>query len=71
MKTIVSLAVVAMLLALSFPAHAQQPTKVPRVGMVSGSGDPAAWTLEIGAMPPGGFAKAFRQGLRDLGHREG
>jgi ABC-type uncharacterized transport system substrate-binding protein len=52
-------------------ADAQPPAHVTRIGMVSGSGDPAAWTLEIDAMPPGGFAKAFRQGLRDLGYREG
>jgi putative ABC transport system substrate-binding protein len=59
------------LLVAPVAADAQPPTKVPRIGMVSGSGDPGAWTVEIDAMPPGGFAKAFRQGLRALGYREG
>jgi putative tryptophan/tyrosine transport system substrate-binding protein len=59
------------LLIAPVAADAQQPTKVPRIGMVSGGGDPGAWTVEIDAMPPGGFAKAFRQGLRELGYREG
>jgi putative ABC transport system substrate-binding protein len=27
--------------------------------------------MEIDSMPPGGFAKAFRQGLRELGYIEG
>jgi putative tryptophan/tyrosine transport system substrate-binding protein len=59
------------LLVAPLAVDAQQPTNVPRIGMVSGSGDPGAWTIEIDSMPPGGFAKAFRQGLRDLGYREG
>ena len=48
-----------MLLALSFPAEAQQPKKVPRVGL-----------LRPGS-PPDPYADAFRQGLRDLGYVEG
>jgi putative ABC transport system substrate-binding protein len=70
--------IIGLLLTLAFrllvaplAVDAQQPTNVPRIGMVSGSGDPGAWTIEIDLMPPGGFAKAFRQGLRDLGYREG
>jgi putative tryptophan/tyrosine transport system substrate-binding protein len=59
------------LLAVRLAPDAQPPPHVPRIGMVSGSGDPAAWTLEIDAMPPGGFAKAFRQRLRALGYLEG
>jgi putative tryptophan/tyrosine transport system substrate-binding protein len=59
------------LLAVRLAPDAQPPPHVPRIGMVSGGGDPAAWTLEIDAMPPGGFAKAFRQRLRALGYREG
>jgi ABC-type uncharacterized transport system substrate-binding protein len=43
-------------------ARAQQPTKIPRVGFVSGAGD---------ANSPGPLGEAFRQGLRDLGYVEG
>jgi putative tryptophan/tyrosine transport system substrate-binding protein len=41
---------------------AQQPTKVPRIGYVSGFGDPNN---------PGPQVEAFRQGLRDFGYIEG
>ena len=51
-----------MLFALCFPVRAQQPTKVPRIGYVSGSGDPNNPGLQV---------EAFRQGLRDLGYIEG
>lgn len=51
-----------LLFALCFPVWAQQPTKVPRVGFVSGTGD---------ANNPGPFAGAFQRGLRDLGYVEG
>jgi putative tryptophan/tyrosine transport system substrate-binding protein len=44
------------------PADAQQPGKVPRIGFVSGTGDPNN---------PGPLIGAFRQGLRDLGYIEG
>jgi putative ABC transport system substrate-binding protein len=48
----------AVILTAIDPASAQQPTKVPRIGYLSGSGS--------------GFAvEAFRQGLRDLGYIEG
>ena len=51
----------AMLLALSFPANAQQPKKVPRIGYLI-AGTPSAQAPYI---------EAFRQGLRDLGYIEG
>jgi putative ABC transport system substrate-binding protein len=51
----------AVLLAPCLPAWAQQPSKVPRVGYLSGS--------SISANPP--WREAFRQGLHDLGHEEG
>ena len=46
MGKIAFLAVAVMLMALSAPTHAQQPTKVPRIGLVTGSGDPGAWPIE-------------------------
>ena len=52
----------AMLLALSLPAEAQQPTKIPRIGYVSGTGDPKT---------PGSRVELFQQGLRELGYIEG
>src|SRR5207247_6648870 len=50
-----------MLLALPFPAWAQQAKKIPRIGLLSpfSSSDTALWH------------QAFRQGLRDLGWIEG
>jgi ABC-type uncharacterized transport system substrate-binding protein len=51
----------AMLLALSFPAHAQQPKKVYRIGYLS-------------ALEPAGEkvrSEAILNGLRDLGYIEG
>jgi putative ABC transport system substrate-binding protein len=51
-----------MLFALCLLAYAQQPTKIPRIGYVSGTGDPSN---------PGPYVEALRQGLRDLGHIEG
>jgi putative tryptophan/tyrosine transport system substrate-binding protein len=58
------------LLVAPLAAHAQQPTNVPRIGMVTGGGDPRAWPMEIDSMPEG-LPKTFRQGLRDLGYIEG
>jgi putative ABC transport system substrate-binding protein len=51
----------AMLLALSIPTEAQQPTKIPRIGYL------------IVAFPSTSPARteAFRQGLRELGYVEG
>jgi len=51
----------SMLLALPFPAQAQQPTKIPRLGYLS-----AASPSAIAAR-----TEAFRQGLRELGYVEG
>jgi putative ABC transport system substrate-binding protein len=42
-------------------ATAQQPKKVPRIGYLSGRGDPST---------PDPLVDAFRQGLRDLGYIE-
>jgi len=56
-----SILVAVVLLAIAVLAQAQQPTKVPRIGYLSGS--------SISANPP--WREAFRQGLRDLGYEEG
>ena len=58
---IIRLALSAMLLALSFPAEAQQPKKVPRIGYL------AASSLSTNAAR----IEALRQGLRELGYVEG
>src|SRR4029077_21022408 len=60
-KILVSILAV-VILAFVHPAEAQQPKKVPRIGYVSGSGDPKT---------PGYQVEAFRQGLHDLGYSEG
>ena len=51
-----------MLLAVAAGAEAQQPTKVPRIGYLSGAGDPSN---------PGPNVEAFRRGLQELGYIEG
>jgi putative ABC transport system substrate-binding protein len=51
-----------LILASTHLAQAQQAKKVPRVGFLSGGGDPSN---------PGPRVEAFRQGLRDLGYVEG
>ncbi len=57
--TVLSKAIVAMLLTLSIPADAQQPGKISRIGYLSrGNG-------------PGANEEIFRQGLRSLGYIEG
>ena len=61
-KTITYLALGALHLALSVCVDAQQPSKIPRIGYVSGLGNPET---------PGPRVEAFRQGLRELGHIEG
>ena len=43
-------------------AEAQQPKKVPRIGYLSGAGDPSN---------PGPNVEAFRRGLQELGYIEG
>ncbi|HET8563554.1 MAG TPA: ABC transporter substrate-binding protein [Candidatus Binatia bacterium] len=55
------LAVGALLFAISFPAEAQQPKKVPRVGYLAA----------VSASADAPRLEAFRQGLRDLGYIEG
>jgi putative ABC transport system substrate-binding protein len=60
-KKIICLALGAMLLALSFPAQAQQPKKIAKIGyLVPSTPAAAAHTIE-----------AFRQGLRELDYIEG
>lgn len=54
-KTFIYIATSAMLLALSFPAFAQQPKKVPMIGY---------FTLSAG---PSDRDEAFMEGLRELG----
>ena len=56
--TVPSILVVVVLLAVGVTAEAQQAKKVPRIGFLTGSGNPFA-------------VEAFRQGLRDLGYTEG
>jgi ABC-type uncharacterized transport system substrate-binding protein len=51
-----------VVLAVSVMAQAQQPTKIPRIGYVTGTGDPKT---------PGFQVAAFQSGLRDLGYVEG
>ena len=55
------LAVCAVLSALCFPAHAQQPTRIPRIGWLTGG------SLSSNPLRQ----EAFRQGLRELGYIEG
>jgi putative ABC transport system substrate-binding protein len=50
-----------MLLALSFPANAQQPRKVPRIGYLS----------VLSPSSDSSRLEAFRQGMRELGYVEG
>ena len=50
----------ALFLALSLPVEAQQPRKVPRIGVLS-----------PGFPGPSPLLDAFRQGLRELGYVEG
>ena len=53
-------AIVLAALVASIPSHAQQPTRMPRIGFVA--------TGPGGAQPG---VEAFRQGLRALGYVEG
>jgi putative ABC transport system substrate-binding protein len=61
-KKFLVLALSAMLFALCSSAQAQQPAKIPRIGFLSGSGDPNT---------PGFQIEAFRRGLQELGYIEG
>jgi len=65
-KKIISLALGALLLALSVSAAAQQPKGVPRIGYLSRDLHPA----DSRAPAPRNL-EAFRQGLRELGYVEG
>jgi putative ABC transport system substrate-binding protein len=63
MRNVFSLiAIIVALVGLGTVAEAQQPKKVPRIGIVSATGDPSN---------PGLYVEGFRQGLRDLGYIEG
>jgi ABC-type uncharacterized transport system substrate-binding protein len=61
-KDIFGVALSAVLFALSLPAQAQQPGKMPRIGYAASGGD---------INNPGFIVEAFRRGLRDLGYIEG
>jgi len=61
-KRIFCFALSALLCALSFPAQAQQPKKVPRIGVFVGT---------LAASSDSARIEAFRQGLRELGYVEG
>ncbi|HZM85376.1 MAG TPA: ABC transporter substrate-binding protein [Blastocatellia bacterium] len=61
MKRIFALALGALLLPLSVPAHAQQPRKVPRIGYLIGTSSSSNVAR----------TEAFRQGLRESGYVEG
>ena len=54
--------IAAFFLGALQPVQAQQPTKVSRIGYISGTGD---------TTNQGPYVEALRQGLRDLGHIEG
>ena len=54
--------ITAIFFVTTIPAAAQNPTKVPRVGYISGTGS---------ASDQGPYVEALRQGLRDLGYIEG
>jgi putative ABC transport system substrate-binding protein len=58
-KRVFCFAISAVLFALSFPALAQQPGKIPRIGFLALTGPDVPNIVE------------FRQGLRDLGYIEG
>ena len=60
-KKILGFALGAMLIAISFPANAQQPKKVYRIGYLS-SATPASESAR---------SEAIRQALRELGYIEG
>jgi putative ABC transport system substrate-binding protein len=63
MSKIISIALGALLLALSLPVEAQQTKKIPLIGVLSpGSREPDSY------LP---LLEAFRQGLRDRGYVEG
>ena len=60
-RLLISIIAASFLGALQ-PVQAQQPTKVPRIGYVSGTGD---------AINQGPYIEALRQGLRERGYVDG
>ena len=60
-KKVFSLALCGLLVALSFPAAAQQSKKIPRIGYLT-AGSVSSQSTRI---------EAFRQGLHELGYLEG
>ena len=58
-KTVIGFALTALLHALCLSVWAQQPTKIPRIGVLRASS------------PSANRAAAFQQGLRELGYVEG
>ena len=60
-KKVIPLALSVLLLTVSFPATAQQPKKVPRIGVLLPNQPSVSPQL----------VKAFHQGLRELGYVEG
>ena len=61
---ILSVLMAVVLLGVEVTAEAQQPTKIPRIGILSnGSPGPTDAYFQL--------FEAFRQGLRDLGYVEG
>jgi len=59
---VLSILFVALLLAVAVIAEAQQPTKIPQIGYISGTGNETN---------QGPYVEALRQGLRELGYIEG
>ena len=60
-KKVTVLTFCAVLFAMSVPAEAQQPAKIPRIGFLAAGSAPTASTR----------METFRQGLRALGYVEG
>jgi putative ABC transport system substrate-binding protein len=60
-KTVLSILFVVVGLAVAVVAEAQQPTKVPRIGVI----------LPAFSSVSSPFMAAFREGLHDLGYTEG
>ena len=60
-KKIIFLALCSLLLALCCAVDAQQPTKIPRIGVLGG-GSASANARRM---------EGFQQGLRELGYLEG
>jgi putative ABC transport system substrate-binding protein len=54
--------IITVVFCLFHPVEAQQPAKMPRIGLIYSSGT---------AETPSPLFDAFRQGLRDLGYEEG